>query len=176
MRVVVPLAIATGLLACLSGCAAEPVRVARYRGAYSTHFEGIPDQAEACALVRNDGTRPVEWLELRMRSRSSFATGHEHPLRSTWVYRGHIEAGAVVALRFVRPPFADELDVRVSRTGTDHAGPASGRPMVRVDECSDGALQAVLRDALRGSTAPGLELRAASVAEPDPAQSLVAAP
>jgi len=42
-------------LVLVSGCASTPLHVERYRGAYSTHFEGIPDRAEACAVVRNAG-------------------------------------------------------------------------------------------------------------------------
>jgi hypothetical protein len=172
-----PLALACALLALLLGCASTDVRLERYRGAYSTHFEGIPDQAEACALVRNASARPIEWLELRMKSKSRFATGPQHPQKSTWVYRGHVAPGGVVALRFVHPPVADELEVRVSRTGGDRLGPREGRPLERVEECSDDALRAVLSDDLRGHTAPDVELRAAARATADAAEEpLVAGP
>jgi hypothetical protein len=95
-------------LLALSSCATGAVRLERYRGAYSTHFEGIPDQAEICAVVRNLGTRPIEWVELRLISTSQLAEAPS-TWKSTWVHRGRIEPGAQVALRFDHPPMADEI-------------------------------------------------------------------
>ncbi|HXZ85430.1 MAG TPA: hypothetical protein VEI82_08070 [Myxococcota bacterium] len=164
-------------LAFLCGCATTPVRLERVHGAYSTHFEGIPDQAEACALVRNAGDRAVEWLELRMRWHARFgSTAQAHAQRSTWVYRGHVEPGAVVALRFVHPPVADELELRVSRAGSEPTGPHEGRPLELARECSEESLRAVLGEDLRGHTAPGIELRVARVGGDAAEQALVAGP
>jgi hypothetical protein len=161
-------------LVCLS-CASGPVRLERYRAAYSTHFEGIPDQAEACAVVRNRGAHPIEWLELRMRARSHF--GGDQALKSKWLYRGHVEPGETVALRFVYPPVADELELSFVRAGTTGPGPQDRRPLLRAEECSDESLRAVLDAELRGRTAPDIELRSAERVTPDaPDESLVAAP
>lgn len=161
-------------LVCLS-CASGPVRLERYRAAYSTHFEGIPDQSEACAVVRNRGARAIEWLELRMRVRSHF--GGDQALRSSWIYRGRLEPGETLALRFVHPPVADELEVSFARAGSTGPGPQNRRPLVRTEECSDESLRAVLDAELRDRTAPDIELRSAERVTPDaPDESLVAAP
>ena len=163
--------------ACLSGCATAPVRLERSRAAYSTHFEGIPDQAEACVLLRNTSTAAIEWVELRMRWHGRFgAAAQAHAQRSSWVYRGRLEPGAAVALRFVHPPVADELALEVSRAGTGGPAPQSGRPLARADECSDEALRAALSDDVRGHTAAGIELRTAQVSGDGSEQALVAAP
>ncbi|HXX47966.1 MAG TPA: hypothetical protein VEN47_07050 [Myxococcota bacterium] len=170
-------ALVCAALACLSGCATAPVRLERTRAAYSTHFEGIPDQAEACALVRNTGSSPIQWLELRMRSHARFgSTEQAHAQRSSWVYRGPIEPGAAVALRFVHPPVADEVELEVARAGSEGPGPHSGRPLALAGECSDEALRAVLSEDVRGHTAAGIELRTAHVSGDAPEQSLVAVP
>jgi hypothetical protein len=151
------------------------VRLERYRAAYSTHFEGIPDQAEACALVRNRGTRAIEWLELRLRVSSHF--GADKSLRSKWVYRGHIEPGQTVALRFVHPPAADEIEVTFARAGADGPAPDNRRPLTLAPDCSDTALRAALDAELRDRTAPAIELRSASPVTPDAADDgFVAAP
>jgi hypothetical protein len=167
-----PLAIA--LLALLS-CASGAVRLERYRGAYSTHFDGIPDQSEICAVVRNKSARPVEWLELRLESTSRLAAA---PLeaRSSWVYRGRIEPGARVALRFEHAPMADEIAVRVARVGRDARAPLNGRPLRLTEECSDEALQAALDAGLEAREATGAEVRAAARKTADPADELVAGP
>lgn len=162
------------LLFC-SACAPGGVRLERYRAAYSTHFEGIPDQAEACAVVRNRRARAIEWLELRVRVRSHF--GADTPLQSKWVYRGRIEPGESVALRFLHPPVADEIEVWYARAGSDGPGPQNGRPLVLGKECSDAALRSALDAELRDRSAPAIELRAATRVTPDSAgDALVAAP
>jgi len=158
----------------LSACASGSVRLERYRAAYSTHFEGIPDQAEACAVVRNRGARPIAWVELRMRARSHF--GGDVALQSKWIYRGRIEPGAKVALRFLHPPAADEIEVRYVRAGADDPGPQYGRPLALAPECSDEALHAAIDAELRGRTAPAIEVRAAARATEDADDALVAAP
>ena len=161
------------LLLC-SACASGPVRLERYRAAYSTHFAGIPDQAEACAVVRNRSGRPLEWLELRLRVSSHF--GGDAALRSKWVYRGRIEPGQTVALRFVHAPVADEIEVSFARAGAAGAGPQNGRPLALAPECSDAALRAVLDAELRDRTAAAIELRSAAQVTPDADDALVAAP
>jgi hypothetical protein len=141
------------------------VRVERYRAAYSTHFKGVPDQAEACVLLRNRSARPVEWVELRLRTRSHF--GGDAVIRSRWLYRGRVAPGAIVALRFAHPPVADEIAVSHVRSGSSGPGPEGGRPLLLAKECSDDSLHAVLQAELAGRTAPDIELFAATRAEPD---------
>jgi len=162
-------------LALLCSCATSPLRLERYRGAYSTHFEGIPDRAEACALVRNTGPTPIDWVELSLVATTRFE-GAERAFRSRWLYRTPIPAGGAVALRFVHPPFADELEVKLARAGRG-AVTRPGRPLVAAAECSDDALRALLAEEMRDHTAPGIELRSSARATPDPEDSsLVAAP
>jgi hypothetical protein len=174
MRVVSALLCAALLLSL--ACATAPLRLERYRAAYSTHFEGIPDQAEACALVRNTSPQTITWVELRMRATSRFA-GSERVQKSGWVYRGRIEPGAVVALRFVHPPVADEIEVRLARAGAGGPGPHEGRPVLASEDCSDEGLRVVLSRELSGHTAPDIELHAAARATPDLAgDGLVAEP
>lgn len=148
------------LLFALSSCAPSAVRVERYRGAYSTHFEGIPDQAEICAVVRNLGTRPVEWLELRLDSTSQLADAPA-TWKSTWVYRGRIEAGERIALRFENAPMADRIEVALARFGRDDRAPKNGRPLQLTSECSEDALRVVLYRELEQRSAPGIEVREA---------------
>ena len=161
-------------LALLCSCASTPLQLERYRGAYSTHFEGIPDRAEACAVVRNSGPAPIEWVELSLVATSRFE-GVETVQRSRWIYREPIAPGKVAALRFVYPPVADRLEVRVERAGRGGAA-RLGRPLVRTAECSDDALRAALAEAGRGHTAPGFELRRSANATEDSADGLVAEP
>src|SRR5262245_60558095 len=158
-------------LVLVSGCASTPLHVERYRGAYSTHFEGIPDHAEACAVVRNAGPTTIEWLELGLVATHTFE-GVERKLRSRWVYRAPIPPGKVVALRFLYPPVADVLEVTLERAGSTGAG----RALVKTAECSDEALRATLAAAGQGHTAPGFELRRAANATPDRDEALVAQP
>jgi hypothetical protein len=164
------------LLALLSSCATGAVRLERYRGAYSTHFEGIPDQAEVCAVVRNRSTRPVEWVELRLLSTSQLADSPA-TWKSTWVYRGRIEPGQRIALRFENPPMADEIELAVARVGRDKRVPRNGRPLHVVGECSEQALRAALLAELEDRAAPDMEVRAAAQLTPDaPREDLIAAP
>jgi hypothetical protein len=158
------LAVACAALVSLS-CASGGVRLEHYRAAYSTHFQGVPDQAEACALLRNRSARPVEWIELRLRTRSHF--GGDAVIRSRWIYRGHVAPGASLAVRFVRPPIADEIALSHVRSGSSGPGPEGGRPLLGAKECSDDSLHAVLEAELAGRTAPDIELIAAERAEPD---------
>ena len=153
------LALACAALFSLLGCA-SPVRLEDYRAAYSTHFEGLPDQAEACAWVRNQSDHDVDWVELRLRTSSHF--GGDAVLRTKWLYRGRIEAGETVALRFLHPPVADRMAISHVRAGASGSMPESGRALERAPDCSDAALRAVLDGALRGHTAPGIEVRSAN--------------
>jgi hypothetical protein len=165
------LAAACAALVCVS-CATGDVRLERYRAAYSTHFRGIPDQAEACALVRNRSARTVEWIELRLRTRSHF--GGDSLVRSRWIYRGPVAAGQTVALRFVHPPIADEIAVSHVRAGSTGSGPDGARPLLLAKECSDESLHSVLVAELKGRTAPDIELVPAARAEADADDAWVA--
>ena len=146
-------------------CASGAVRLERARAAYSTHFDGVPDQAEACVRVRNRSAQPVEWLELRLRTRSHF--GGDAVIRTKWLYRGRLAPGEAVALRFLHPPVADEIAVSHVRSGNTGPGPDGGRPLALAQDCSDAALRAVLQAELRGRTAPDIELISAQDAQPD---------
>jgi hypothetical protein len=168
-----PLAFA--LLALLS-CASGAVRLERYRGAYSTHFYGIPDQAEICAVVRNRSARPVEWVELRLLSTSRLADSPK-TWKSTWIHQGRIEPGEMVSLRFENPPMADEIELTVVRAGRDERAPRSGRPLRIAGECSEESLRKALQAELQDREAPDIEVRSAQQLTPDaPPDDLIAAP
>ena len=52
-----------------SACATPaPVTLDLYRGVYSTHFDGVPDRAELCALLTNRASHSVDWVTLRLRA------------------------------------------------------------------------------------------------------------
>jgi hypothetical protein len=161
------------LLALFSSCAPGAVRVERYRGAYSTHFEGIPDQAEICAVVRNRSEHAVEWLELRLHATSQLAQSPA-TWKSRWIYRGRIEAGESVALRFQNAPMADQLVVALVRFGRDDRAPQSGRPLAQTGECSAESLRVVLGHELEQRTAPHIEVRAAASLTPDAPEDWIA--
>ena len=144
------LAVACAALVSLS-CASGDVRLEHYRAAYSTHFQGVPDQAEACALLRNKSARPVEWIELRLRTRSHF--GGDAVIRSKWIYRGHVAPGATLAVRFVHPPIADEIAVGFGRTGTLFA-------------CEQGGIRPDFMCLSKGLTGGYLPLSAVMTTEP----------
>lgn len=172
MRRATPLLV---LLALSSSCATGAVSLERYRGAYSTHFEGIPDQAEMCAVVRNRSARPVEWVELRLRSTSQLADA-PRAWKSSWVHQGRIEPGETVSLRFENPPMADEIELEVVRVGRDARTPRSARPLRITGECSDESLRAALRAELEDRAAPHIELRPATQLTPDAPPDLIATP
>ena len=167
-----PLAFA--LLSLLS-CASGAVRLERYRGAYSTHFDGIPDQSEICAVVRNRSGHSLDWVELRLDSSSRLAAEPTR-VRSTWLYLGRIEPGERVALRFEHAPMADEIEVRVGRVGSDVRAPLSDRPLRKAHECSDEGLRAALDATLEEREATRAEVRAAARQSADAADELVAEP
>lgn len=163
------------LLALLASCATGAVRLERYRGAYSTHFEGIPDQAEICAVVRNRSARPVEWVELRLRSTSQLADAPK-AWKSTWIHQGRIEPGETVALRFENPPMADEIELEVVRVGRDGRTPRNARPLRVTAECSEESLRAALLAELEDREAPHIEVRPAAQLTPDAKPDLIATP
>lgn len=113
-----------------------------YRGAYATHFEGIPDRSAICAVVSNRGAAPVGWVRLRLESHSRLG---DEPGRwvSYWLWRGHLEPGDSVALELPDPPVADavRLDLRGAGSGE---GSGAGRAARRVDACSEEVLAASL--------------------------------
>ncbi len=160
----------------LCSCAPGAVNLERVRGAYSTHFEQIPDQSEICAVVRNQSARPVEWVELRMRSTSNLADAPA-TWKSSWVYRGHLEPGQRVALRFENPPMADEIELDVVRVGNGPRVPRNARPLHIVGECSEEALRSALLSELEGRAAPEIEIRTATRLTPDAeSDALIASP
>ena len=116
-----------------------PVELDHFRGAYSTHFEGIPDRGSVCALVTNRGLESVEWLRLRLVSASRLG---EQPGRwiSYWTWSGRLDAGESVALELPDPPMADEIRLELRQSGR---GPASGsgRKARAIAACSDDALR-----------------------------------
>jgi len=163
-------------LLALCSCATGAVRLERYRGAYSTHFEGIPDQAQVCAVVRNRSARPIEWVELRLLSTSQLADSPA-TWKSTWVYRGRIEPDQRVALRFENPPVADEIELAVARIGRNERAPRNGRPLRLAGECSEEALRVELLGELEDREAPDMEVHSAAQLTPDaPSDDLIAAP
>ena len=172
MRRATPLLV---LLALLCSCAAGAVRLERYRGAYSTHFEGIPDQAEICAVLRNRSARPVEWVELRLRSTSQLADA-PRTWKSSWIHQGRIEPGETVSLRFENPPMADEIELEVVRVGRDERAPRNARPLRITGECSDDSLRAALLAELEYREAPHIEVRPAAQLTPDAPPDLIATP
>ncbi len=172
MRRATPLLV---LLACLSSCATGAVRLERYRGAYSTHFEGIPDQAQICAVVRNRSARPVEWVELRLQSTSQLADSPK-TWRSSWIHQGRIEPGETVSLRFENPPMADEIGLEIVRVGRDERAPRNARPLRVTGECSEASLRAALLTELEQREAPQIEVRPAAQLTPDAPPELIATP
>jgi hypothetical protein len=129
----------------LAACAGprSPVELDRFRGAYRTHFEGIPDRAAVCAIVTNRGGAPVDWVRLRLESHSQLG---DEPGRwiSYWIWKGHLGPGQSATLELEDPPMADEIRLDVRSAGP---GPPRllGRPARRVGGCSDAALRARLQ-------------------------------
>ena len=121
------------------GCGLPHVEIDRLHGVYSTHFDGIPDQGRICAWIANRSATPVEWVRLRLHSRN--ASGGRW--RTHWLYRGPLEPGASVAVELRQPPVADEIRLRVQRSGRGRVR-GSGRPAVPVAECSERALVAAI--------------------------------
>ncbi len=139
------------LLVC--ACASSPgVRLESYRGVYSTHFDGIPDQTRICAVITNEGRLPVSWLRLRLQAFSQLG---EVPGRWTsyWLYPKPLASGQTIAVEFRNPPSADQIELKVSSAGGGDP-PRRGRPLRRTRACSEAALQQKLKreSAERGGT------------------------
>jgi len=144
--------------AALVGCAG-PVTLDRYRGAFTTHFDGVPDEAQVCAIVTNHGEDPVEWVRLRLRSWSAFDA--EPALwTSFWIYRAHLEPGASAAISLADVPVAEEIELELRSSGSGPTPPA-GRLASAAVECSDDSLRAALAKGERDRTAEGRALFAA---------------
>ncbi len=145
--------------AALAACA-SPVSLDRYRGAFTTHFDGVPDQAQVCAVVTNHGDAPVDWLRLRLRSFSAF---DDEPAlwTSLWIYRARLEPGASASISLVDAPVAEEIELELRTTGRGPTPPV-GRLAVAASECSDESLRAALGTGDRGRTAEGRELHAST--------------
>jgi hypothetical protein len=139
------LALALALCACAT--VRSGVDLDFFRGAYATHFDGIPDRSAICAVVSNRTAAAVGWVRLRLESHSRLG---DEPGRwvSYWVWRGHLAPGDSVALELSDPPVADQIRLNLRGAGTG-GGPASGRTAQRVDDCSDLVLQARLGSAGR---------------------------
>ena len=138
------------------GCATNPVMLERYRGVYSTHFDGIPDQAGVCAVISNRGTSGVDWVRLRMRVYTNFG---DVPGRwtSSWLYRGRLEPGQSIAVELRNPPTAEGLEIEVIRSGHG-SGPSRGRSVRSTPECSEAWLRAELSRRLASRTAAGVRV------------------
>jgi hypothetical protein len=143
----------------LVGCA-SPVTLDRYRGAFTTHFDGEPDRAQVCAIVTNHGDGAIDWIRLRLRSWSTLAP---EPVRwtSLWVYRARLEPGESAALALVDPPVAEEIELDLRGAGTGVSAPR-GRLAAAAPACSDESLQAALGKGESGRTAEGRELHASA--------------
>ncbi len=141
------------------GCLHPTVEIDRYRGLVATHFDGVPDRAEVCAIVTNHGDEPVDWVRLRLRSWSRLGD-EPGAWTSHWVWRGHLAPASSVVLALPDPPVAEEIALDVRGSGAGERVPP-GRAATRAAECSDSALERLAAQADRGRTASGIELRAA---------------
>ncbi len=145
------------LLLLICACATGPsVTLDFYRGVYATHFDGIPDQAEICAVVTNRTDRPVSWARLRLRAYPTYGE-REGRWTSGWVYRGRLDPGERKAVRLVVPPVADQIELELRGAGRGE-GPLSNRTAVEAEECTEAFLQRQLIEAREGRTAPGMAL------------------
>jgi len=129
-----------------SSCATtSDVHLDSYRGVYSTHFDGIPDQMAICARVTNQSSETLRWIRLELRAFSELG---EVPGRWTsgWLYPRPLRPGESVALRFENPPTADQIELKVSGSGKGSA-PHKGRPLRRSHSCSEALLQGRLKSA-----------------------------
>jgi hypothetical protein len=115
----------------------------RFRGVYTTHFEGIPDRTAVCAVVTNRSGTVVDWLRLRLESHSRLG---EEPGKwvSYWLWEGRLDPGRSVTLQLEDPPMADQvrLELRSSGRGSPRR---AGRTARRISRCSEAALQARLQ-------------------------------
>ena len=139
-----------------TGCAASSVSVDSYRGLYSTHFEGIPDRAVICAVVRNTGEQALSWVQLRLHSESRLGAVPAS-WRSSWLYDGELGPGESVALSFPSPPVSDSVRVEVRRAGHGRP-PRSGRRAEAVSSCTETDLYDLVSHFDVGRTAPNREI------------------
>ncbi len=143
----------------LSACASHPqgITLDRFRGVYSSHFDGIPDRSGICAVLQNHGSRDASWVRLTMQAfgakgdRASRWTSH-------WLYAHPLRSGESVAVAFENAPHADQIDLRIDRVGRGAHLPRVGRPLLRSRTCNEGELRAALREAARGRQAQGVQL------------------
>jgi hypothetical protein len=148
---------ACALLLLTFACATSPrVTLDLFRGVYSTHFEGIPDQAAICAVLTNRTNRAVDWTRLRLRAYPTYGE-KEARWTSSWIYRGRLLPGETKAVALRLPPVADQIELEVRSAGRGE-GPESDRPAVAVKRCSESWLQHRLKAAREGRTAPGMAL------------------
>ncbi len=128
--------------ACASGAAG--VRVDRFRGVYSTHFDGIPDLAGVCAVVSNRSERAHPWIRLRM---DAFGERNGRPWqwKSHWLYPKPLQPGETVALWFENAPHAPQLEIRVDRIGRTPQLPRHGRTLKTTSTCSEASLERALK-------------------------------
>jgi len=141
------------------GCLRPAVEIDRYRGLVATHFDGVPDRAEVCAVVTNRSDEPIDWVRLRLRSWSRL--GEEPGAWTThWVWRGRLAPAASVAIALPDPPVAEEIALDVRASGAGERVPR-GRAAAVAPECSEASLQQVAQQRGNGRTASGIALRAA---------------
>jgi len=158
----------------LWGCASSaPVSLDHYRGVYTTHFDGIPDQSRICAVVTNTGPVPVQWVRLRLRAYSQLGA-RRTSWHSNWLYPKPIDVGETVILELIDPPVVDEFELKVVRSGR-HPAARPGRPLRRSPDCSESALSAALEQEFEARVAPGVEIRPMARRNDPTSQVLVAA-
>jgi hypothetical protein len=141
-------------------CASPGVGLDRYHGAYTTHFDGVPDQAAVCAVISNHGEEQVDWVRLRLRAYSHLG---ERPGRwsSDWIWRGRLAPGGSAVIALVDPPVAEELDLVIRASGRGEAR-GRGRRVERASRCSGEQLAEQLGTELAQRTAEGIELHMAA--------------
>jgi hypothetical protein len=144
-------ALAVALLACASS---SPVRLDRVQGVYTTHFDGVPDDAAVCAVVSNAGHVPLAWMRLRLRA---YSTLGDEPARwsATWLLEAPLAPGEAVALELHHPPVADEIELRVLDAGSG-SPPRAVRLARRSESCSNTSLERVVAERAAGREAPGI--------------------
>ncbi|MEE2704473.1 MAG: hypothetical protein VX614_10685 [Myxococcota bacterium] len=160
------------LALCLAGigCASTSASVDTYQGLYSTHFEGIPDRAAICAVVRNTSTEALSWVQLRVHSESHLGATPA-TWRSNWLYHGRLLPGESVALSLPGPPVSDSLRVEILRAGRGRA-PRNGRRAEVVDACTETDLYQLLSDLELGRTAPNREIHGMAGSSPQESDSV----
>ncbi len=143
------------ILSCAS-CAKPDPWLDGFSAAYTTHFDGVPDQASVCARVTHRGRERLDWIELRLQSFSELG---EVParFRSRWVYLGRLEPGQTISLELANPPAASRVKLRVGRRGTGRPR-RPARLASRVETCDDASLARRLEARVADRTAPGITI------------------